>query len=148
MKKDRPKAAIAAVLRDHKGIICDGGAILVHSSSVLQGEILAIRLAGQLLQANHITNGTIESDNKMAIKLCSTENVPPWDCAAVVEDIGTFTPLVQCSFSWSPGLGNRAAHWVATQFLNGSIPADWAVNLPPFLSIICNSDASFEVFDQ
>lgn len=32
------------------------------------------------LEANQISNAIIDSDNKVVIHLCSTENVPPWDC--------------------------------------------------------------------
>lgn len=140
------KVAIATLLRDHKGIIVDGQACLVRASSVLQGEALAVRLASSLLSANRIKEATIESDNQTIIKLCSTENVPPWECATIVDDIMKLSSSALYSFSWVRRNCNRAAHWLATNFLKGGVPLDWVSNPPPALSSTCNVDASLRVF--
>lgn len=145
LKQGNPKAAIAALLRDHKGNIIDGRASFVQAASVSQGEALAIRLAGSLMLANQLQNTIIESDNQTVIKLCSTENVPPWELAPIIDDIRLFSNLACCSFSWVRKHCNRAAHWIATNFLNGAIPFDWVVNPPPSLSSICNVDSSFGI---
>ncbi|KAI8549230.1 hypothetical protein RHMOL_Rhmol06G0010000 [Rhododendron molle] len=68
--------------------------------------------------------------------MCSTENVPPWECATIFADIRMLNTCISSSFSWVPRDINRAAHWIATQFLKGSIPPDWVVNTPPFLSSV------------
>lgn len=78
-------AAITAILRDHSGKIVEGQSSIVHDTSVLQCEVHAIRLAGSLIQANNLSQITIESDNKLAIHLCSTESVPPWVYATIMK---------------------------------------------------------------
>lgn len=45
-KEVQDRAAIAAVARDHRGMIVDGRAAIVSIPSAFQGEALAIRLAG------------------------------------------------------------------------------------------------------
>lgn len=131
VKPGTSKAAIAALLRDDKGNILDGQACLVQATSILQGEALAVRLAGSLLSANPIKEATIESDNQTIIKLCSTENVPPWECATIVDDIRKCSSSALFSFSWVRRNCNRAAHWIATNFLKGSLPFDWVSNSYP-----------------
>lgn len=140
-------AAVAVILRNDTGQILDGRIAKVYTTSSLQGEALAVRLAGSLALANHLQQVSIESDNQAVIKLCATENVPPWECASIIHDIKSFALSVKCSFSWIPRQCNRAANWLATHFLKGDIPSDWVTNPPPTLSSICNSDASVEVFD-
>jgi len=141
--KGSNQAAIAAILRDHRGRILDGRTSKIKASSPLQGEALAIRLAGSMLLPTYHNLASIESDNQRIIKLCSTENVPPWDCATIIEDIRALSRLALCSFSWAPRNCNRAAHWIASHCLKGTLSPDWVSNPPPSLSSICNCDASF-----
>ncbi|KAI8542975.1 hypothetical protein RHMOL_Rhmol08G0182300 [Rhododendron molle] len=101
------------VLRNCKGEVLDGYSSLVNASSAIQGEALAIRLACHLITTNQISQDIIESDNKMVIKLCSTENVPPWECAALVKDIRLLSFNFDGEFSWVPRACNKASHWVA-----------------------------------
>lgn len=145
VRKGSTEAAIAVILRDNKGQILDGRATRIQATSSLLGEALAVRLAFSLLPANHLQHVSVESDNQRVIKLCSTENVPPWECASIFADIRAFAQSANCSFSWIPRTCNRAADWLATHFLKGTIPSDWVSNPPPPLSSICNCDASFEV---
>ncbi|KAG5555977.1 hypothetical protein RHGRI_006568 [Rhododendron griersonianum] len=145
MKKGYPKAAIAVVLRNCKGEVLDGCSSLVNASSATQGEALAVRLACQLINSNQISRAIIESDNKMFIKLCSTENVPPWECDTLIKDIRLISSNFARKFSWVPRACNKASHWVASQAFKGSIPLDWVSILPFALSVICKDDASVEV---
>ncbi|KAI8554039.1 hypothetical protein RHMOL_Rhmol05G0066500 [Rhododendron molle] len=71
LKKGYPKATIAMVLRNCKGKVLDDCSSLVNASSAIP-----IWLACHLIITNQISQAIIESDNKMVIKLCSTENVP------------------------------------------------------------------------
>lgn len=87
-----------------------------NSSSTLQGETLAVRLAGQLLESNNISNAIIENDNRTVIHLCSTENVPPR--ATIIDDIKKLAESFNFSLAWVHRDCNRAAHWVATSCLN------------------------------
>lgn len=144
MEKGSNQVAIAAVIRDFRGRIIDGICNLVSASNVLQGEAMAIRLAGQILKANNIMGASIESDNQSMVKLCSTENVPPWDCLAIVEDICSLSSTIHNAFSWIHRNCNRVAHWVASSCLRKTILANWVGNPPPSLSSVCTSDASFE----
>ncbi|KAG5530666.1 hypothetical protein RHGRI_025584 [Rhododendron griersonianum] len=93
---------------------------------------------------NQISQVIIESDNKMVIKLCSTKNVPPWECAALVKDIRQLSSNFVRKFSWVPRACNKASHWVASQAFEGSIHLDWVSILPFALSVICKEDAYVE----
>lgn len=143
-KKGSSIVAIAALCRDDMGRIVGGRASKGYANTVLQGEAMAARLAGTVLEELQISNAIIESDNKMLIQLCSTENVPPWECNTIIEDIRSFASTIDLSFSWVSRKFNRAAHWVATQFLNDVIPRDWMFNPPPQLLQICSLDAYSE----
>lgn len=55
----------------------DGATALGFAFFSLQGEAMAVRSMGHLLQSNNVTSATIEGDNKSVIHLCSTKNVPP-----------------------------------------------------------------------
>ncbi|KAL7245497.1 hypothetical protein ACSBR2_000767 [Camellia fascicularis] len=55
----------------------------------------------------------VESDNQPLIKLCVSEDVPPWECMAVVLDIQSFSKLRRRKFGWTSRANNRAAHWLA-----------------------------------
>lgn len=137
---NKSRAAIAVILRDHTGQVVDGRASIVHALSASHGEALAIRLAGKLLMDNQICEAIIESDNKVVIHLCSTEDVPPWEFATAIKDIRNLSFPYRFSFSWIPRSCNAAAHWVASQFLKGALSPDWMVYIPSPLSLICTSD--------
>lgn len=133
MAKGSTKVAIAVILRNHKGEILDGRTVDVRITSSLQGEALAIRMALTMVLPSYHHSAIIESDNQSIIKLCLTENVPPWECSAIVEDIRTQSLYVNCSFVWIPRTYNRVAHWVASQHLKGSLLPNWVSNPPPLL---------------
>lgn len=110
------------------------------TSSVFQGEALAVRLAGRLIEANQINEATIESDNKMVIHLCSMENVPPWESATIFHDIHRIASGLNCKFSWISRECNRVAHWVAKAHHRGILPVNWVSSQPSQLSNLCNFD--------
>lgn len=146
-KKD-PKVTIAAIVRDDKGNLIGGRVARSYASSVLQGEALAVRLAGALMGSFNCPNFIIESDSKVLIKLCSTETVPPWECSAIIDDIRSFASSSKCVFSWVNRNSNRVAHWVASHFYNSVISHDWVFNPHPLLSQICKLDIPLEVLEQ
>ncbi|KAF7124804.1 hypothetical protein RHSIM_Rhsim12G0012200 [Rhododendron simsii] len=61
------KAQIAVVLRDRRGRTLDGRSTTVFASSVLQGEALAVRLAGYLLESNYLSNGRSQQSCESAM---------------------------------------------------------------------------------
>lgn len=124
------QAAIAEVARDSWGKFWMGEyAWCMHLRLYsLQGEALAVRMAGQMLEANHINNAVIESDNKLVIKLCSTENVPPCECASILRNL---VSSLNCAFSWVSRKCDGIAHWVEHLLV---LPVNWVYNYPPQLT--------------
>lgn len=78
--------AVAAVLRDWRGKVEDGATSVGFASFLLQGETMAVSLAGRLLHSNNIWNAVVEGDNRAVIQLCFIENTPPRECAAIIGD--------------------------------------------------------------
>lgn len=131
-------AVIATVLRDSKGLLIDGRTKHVHVSSVLQGEGEALRLATLMARSKNLSEIEIESDNKTAIMLSATENVPPWDCCNVFLDIRDLAKEMSLKLTWTPRSTNAAAHWVATSTVRGLLSPDWVASPPPGLtSVLC-----------
>ena len=81
----------------------------------------------------------VESDNKFVIHLCVSEDVPPWECGAIIHDIKGMAARSQLSFQWCPRAANGTAHWVAQAFLHGNLPLDWVSHPPAALRILCNA---------
>ncbi|KAL7235375.1 hypothetical protein ACSBR1_018803 [Camellia fascicularis] len=61
----------------------------------------------------NLTNLVVESDNSLAIKLCISENVPPWDNKAIFSDIKWLSQARNMTFSWTRRIHNRLVHWIA-----------------------------------
>lgn len=125
------RTSIAAVLRDWQGRLVDGVVVSVQSSSVLQGEARAVRLACRLLQALGLSNVQVESDCQVAIDLSVSELDPPWDCLALLHDIQSLKPSLRCSFAWIPRAANRVTHWVASSHLKGGVACGMGEDYSP-----------------
>ncbi|KAL7205152.1 hypothetical protein ACSBR2_018139 [Camellia fascicularis] len=129
MQSGSSQAVAAAILRDSTGQMIDG-LIQKWCISSLQDEALVYRLACQLAQAYHPAIVEVEGDNKQVIHLCVSEDVPPWECGAIVHDIKHLAAQSTLSFQWCSRTANGAAHWVAQASLHGKLPIDW-VSHPP-----------------
>ncbi|KAL7196734.1 hypothetical protein ACSBR1_036695 [Camellia fascicularis] len=81
------KKHLAVVFRDSTGQIIDGHTLKTHTASPFQAEAEAIRLACLMAKQQQWRNVVVESDNLLAIKLCVSEQVPPWDSLAIFSDI-------------------------------------------------------------
>ncbi|KAI7988222.1 putative ribonuclease H protein [Camellia lanceoleosa] len=137
-------AAIAAVIRDSNGHLIDGNARTVSASSASQAEAYAVRMACLMVRGHKMSFVEIESDNQLVIKLCVSEQVPPWELSAIIMDIRSFASAYQLSFSWTNRSNNRVANWMAQTQASQSLPVSWAV-LPPvsFLSLLSADVSSF-----
>lgn len=89
IKKEGHEVALAVAQRNWKGQIVDGRASLVHLSSPLHGELLAIRFADIMAQELGHTRAVIESGNQIAIKLSVSELVPPWEVDSWVREVNS-----------------------------------------------------------
>ncbi|CAL5348507.1 unnamed protein product [Camellia sinensis] len=72
-------ASIAAVMRDSHGHLVDGIARAIDASSVVSAEAKAVRIACVVAHSYSLSYVEIESDSQMAINLCVSETVPPWE---------------------------------------------------------------------
>ncbi|KAL7222781.1 hypothetical protein ACSBR1_024474 [Camellia fascicularis] len=102
-------------MRNSRGRLLDDLVSSFLASSALQAEAHAIRLARSLAQAHNASMVEIETDNQSLIKLCLSEDVPPWECMAMVHDIRSLSKPRQWNFGWTRR-ANRAAHWVANSY--------------------------------
>ncbi|XP_028084016.1 uncharacterized protein LOC114285186 [Camellia sinensis] len=135
-------AAIAAVMRDSKGHLIDGNARTVSASSAFQDEAFAVRMACLMVRAHNLSFVEIESDNQMVIKLCVSEQVPPWELSAIILDIRYFASAYQLSFSWTHRSNNRVVNWVAKTQASQDLPVSWAVLPPVSLLSFLSADVS------
>ncbi|KAL7263564.1 hypothetical protein ACSBR1_001679 [Camellia fascicularis] len=94
--------AVVAVLLDENGRLNDGSTKKISISSVVQGELYAIR---------------------MAFLLADTFNL------SRVEDIRNMASVRGHKFNWTPRVANQVAHWTAMNYLRGSLGLDW-VSMP------------------
>ncbi|KAI8005849.1 hypothetical protein LOK49_LG07G00567 [Camellia lanceoleosa] len=87
----------------------DGVVRMEKVGSVMQGEAMAIRWACLLTRDLNLSQVEIISDNQEVIRLCVSEDAPPWSCAPIIEDIRSLAN--QCNFSllWTPRMVNKAA---------------------------------------
>ncbi|CAL5417519.1 unnamed protein product [Camellia sinensis] len=118
-------ASIAAVMRDSHGHLVDGIARAIDASSVVSAEAKAVRIACVVAHSYSLSYVEIESDSQMAINLCVSETVPPWESSAVLLDIREFAAQHHLSFSWTSRHNNMAAHWVAKALTARSLPSNW-----------------------
>ncbi|GMP72660.1 hypothetical protein CsSME_00030605 [Camellia sinensis var. sinensis] len=136
------KVALAVVLRDGQRKLVDGMVSTIYTSSSKLGEALAIRLACLFLQALGFLNVQVESNNKEVIDLCVSEQVPPWECSAIIHDIQSLNSTLNASFAWIPMEANGVAHWLARTHLQGTLPFDWVAYPPIALSELLVAIAS------
>ncbi|KAI8014715.1 putative ribonuclease H protein [Camellia lanceoleosa] len=104
------QAAAAAILQNSIGQMRDRLTQKWCISSSLQGEALSYRLACQLAQAYHPAIVKVEGDNKQVIHLCVSEDVPHWECGAIVHDIKQLADQGTLSFHWCSRTANGVAH--------------------------------------
>ncbi|KAI8001262.1 hypothetical protein LOK49_LG09G01962 [Camellia lanceoleosa] len=69
--------AVAALLRNDQGALLDGVAMKVPIASVLQGEVMAIRLACVMCDTLQLSQVEVEENNQGAIKMSVSEDAPP-----------------------------------------------------------------------
>ncbi|KAE9465841.1 hypothetical protein C3L33_02247, partial [Rhododendron williamsianum] len=81
------KGTAAMVVRNEVGELVDGSTATFPVSSVLQGELEAIRRACYMVEGLKVSPVMIESDSRRAIELSVSELVPPWEVFEVVMDI-------------------------------------------------------------
>ncbi|KAI8024045.1 hypothetical protein LOK49_LG03G01676 [Camellia lanceoleosa] len=123
-------AYMAVLIRDSEGYLMDGVVRMEEVGSVMQGEASAIRWACLVIRDLNLSQVEIVSDNKEVIRLCVSEDAPPWKCAPIIEDIRSLANLCNLSFLWTPRLANEAAHWTARAFLKGVLPSNWMRHHP------------------
>ncbi|KAI8005987.1 hypothetical protein LOK49_LG07G01062 [Camellia lanceoleosa] len=125
IKPGSSSAYMAVLIQDSEGYLMDGVVRIEEVGSVMQGEASAIRWACLVIRDLNLSQVEIVSDNKEVIRLCVSEDAPPWNCAPIIEDIRSLANLCNLSFLWTPRMANEAAHWTARAFLKGVLPSNW-----------------------
>ena len=134
------QAAVGIIARDHLGsvIFCSGESF--PATSPLMAELCAIRNACRLVVDYGWQNAIVESDSKLAISLASTEQVPPWNLAVIVDDIRTWASQLDICFSWVRRNCNIAAHVVAKMSFDSHERFFWDVVFPEQITSVVRSD--------
>ncbi|KAF7115776.1 hypothetical protein RHSIM_RhsimUnG0047500 [Rhododendron simsii] len=133
MKREGLRANAAVVVRNDRGELTDGSTYFFKCSSVLQGELEAIRKACFLARDMCAVPVTIESDNKTAILLSASELVPPWEVYPLIMDIRAVKKQRNLEFIWVKRSANKVAHRVASLAAKGKLSLDWVANSPASL---------------
>ncbi|GJU47905.1 ethylene-responsive transcription factor ERF011-like protein [Tanacetum coccineum] len=134
------KAALAVVARDSTGSLIYVDGMPCSSMSPLHAEVLAVHYACQLAFRRGWSQAIVESDCQTAITLSSTETIPPWNLAALVSDIRSWSANLKLSFSWTKRDNNKVAHWAACFASLSTLPFRWDVSFPYELSSLSRSD--------
>ncbi|KAH7852348.1 hypothetical protein Vadar_023748 [Vaccinium darrowii] len=118
------------VIRNHLGHMVDGAFKKFKSSSVLQSELVAIRMACVMERDMGLYNVEIESDCKMGINLSVSELVPPWEVLSLSLDIQKLVRDLKLQFSWVPRSANKVVHLIASLASKGGLTPAW-IRYPP-----------------
>ncbi|KAI8569738.1 hypothetical protein RHMOL_Rhmol02G0300500 [Rhododendron molle] len=135
MNREGQRANAAVVVRNDRGELTDGSIHSFKSSSVLLGELEAIRKACLLARDMCAVPITIESDNKTAISLSVSELEPPWEVYPLIMDIRAVRRQRNLELIWVKRSANKVAHQVASLAAKGQLSLDWVANPPA--SLIC-----------
>ena len=81
------------------------------------------------------------SDSKPVISLASSDLDPPWEIAAIIGDIKSYSSRFGCNFLFIPKALNFPAHWIARAVVRDVLLRDRAF-VPPapvrsFLNKLC-----------
>lgn len=74
--------------------------------------------------------------------LCRGEDVPPWECNAVVADVALLPAVFNFSFQFIRRSGNGGAHWLASRAAD-LLSSGIGFLFPPALSRILSRDCLF-----
>lgn len=74
--------------------------------------------------------------------LCRGEDVPPWECNAVVADVALLPAVFNFSFQFIRRSGNGGAHWLASRAAD-LLSLGIGFLFPPALSRILSRDCLF-----
>ncbi|KAL7234049.1 hypothetical protein ACSBR1_017615 [Camellia fascicularis] len=89
-KVDAPSGALVGHLSESTNLekkVLHGPPFNGPGAGVGPREALAVRRACLMAYALNLSLVEISSDNQSVILSCVSENVPPWDCATIIEDI-------------------------------------------------------------
>nr|GEV17724.1 ubiquitin carboxyl-terminal hydrolase 9-like [Tanacetum cinerariifolium] len=138
------KADFGIVVRDSTGYLRYVLGKLCHAISPLNAEIIAVHYACSLASDRGWFNVTVESDSHLAISLACSEATPPWNLAALVDDIRLWANNMELSFSWVNRECNQVAHWVAPHAFSTTSSSSWDVYFPQELTSLARSDLHLE----
>ncbi|KAI8535287.1 hypothetical protein RHMOL_Rhmol10G0162000 [Rhododendron molle] len=130
------------VVRNKVGELVDGSTATFPVSSILQGELEAIRRACYMVEGLKGSPIMIESDNKRAIELSVSEFVPPWEVFAVVMDIRKLVQQLNLKVEWVKRSANKIAHQVAAWASKGQLNPAWISTPSVSLLSLLYSDVS------
>lgn len=125
-------AAIGFVCRNENGQLIDGKGVLVKCSSVLAGELLAIKEGLRFATAMSFHKIIVESDSAQAVaSFKNNEPLVDWEVQPIINEIRTLAAsCVLCSFDLVARSANAAADWVARSVHARTCPVDWVLNPP------------------
>ena len=135
-----PNAAFGVVVRDSAGCLRYVLGNRCHAISPLHAEIIAVHSACSLAFNRGWFNAIVESDSQVAISLSSLESPPPWNLAALVDDIRLWAKNMHISFSWVNRDSNQVAHWVARYAFSNTLEFSCDFTFPNELTSLSRSD--------
>ncbi|KAI8551080.1 hypothetical protein RHMOL_Rhmol06G0157100 [Rhododendron molle] len=130
----RDKGTAAMVVRNEVGELVDGSTTTFPVSSVLHGELEAIRRACYMVEGLKVSPVTIELNSRRAIELSVSELVPPWEVFEVVMDIRKMIQQKNLKMEWVKRSGSKIAHQVAAWASKGQLHHAWISN--PSVSLL------------
>ncbi|XP_043705532.1 uncharacterized protein LOC122655400 [Telopea speciosissima] len=141
--KENSRGGLGIVFRDHTGSLKKAILVPLRLSSVLQGELMAIRTAVFVALEEGFTHLQVETDSMVAVELIHQSNsVPPTDVVNILSDIhrlsASFSSIV---FSCIPRDLNSVADTLARKALPLVCETDWPISIL-WLHDLCVNEAT------
>ncbi|XP_043717635.1 uncharacterized protein LOC122665544 [Telopea speciosissima] len=124
--KDTAKGGLGVIFRDHTGAVLRARSIPIMLSSVIHGEIMAIRSALLLALDLGYKNLVVVSDSRDAILFIEGSKSPSWEMEGLVDDVVNLkSSFSSISFSFVPRAMNIVSDALARKALSLGCVTDW-----------------------
>ncbi|XP_043706355.1 uncharacterized protein LOC122656002 [Telopea speciosissima] len=140
--KDTAKGGLGVIFRDHTGVVLRARSIPIMLSSVIHGEIMAIRSALLLALDLGYNNLVVVSNSRDAILFIEGSKSPSWEMEGLVDDVVNLkSSFSYISFSFVPRAMNIVSDALARKALSLGCVTDWP-NSIRWLQDLCGNEVT------
>ncbi|CAK9160253.1 unnamed protein product [Ilex paraguariensis] len=122
------------------------GLVMANCDGVFNIKLKKLAIGVVIRDHKERNEAIVVSDSHVLISLCTGEKAPPWEIAALVDDIKLISHSLRLRLVYYPRNSNKAAYWVAKAKLSSSVSNDWVFNPPAELGHILSYDCMYDQF--